>query len=355
LQEEKERAKQFVALTDQVVRSVSAGIVATDLTGMVLQINPAGARILGIQEPDNAIDLPLEEVMPLKDGNWGLLRGRVRARAPMRHEGHLLTTGTRLGLTIGHLVDEHGSSVGFIVNFQDLSELELATENQRTQERMAAVGEMAARMAHEIKNPLASISGSAQVLTTAQAMGNTERRLLNIVVDESRRLSTILDGFLNYVRPGGSSHALFDLVSLLRDCSELLRSSDELHSYHDLRVSLPDELPFFGSETLVRQIFWNLSRNALQAMPDGGELRISAEREPDSAILRWTDSGIGMPEEIRTRAMEPFVTARSHGTGLGLAVTYAAVEEHGGTIDINSSPGKGTTVTVALPIAMESR
>ncbi len=214
---------------------------------------------------------------------------------------------------------------------------------------MAATGEMAARMAHEIKNPLASISGSAQMLSTVGGVDQTGRRLLEIVVDESRRLSGILDGFLVFARPGQSTHAMCDLNRLLEDCLALLRRSDEICDAHELVFESNDELMLLGEEHLLRQIFWNLSRNALQAMPDGGILKITVERRDETAIIRWRDSGVGMSEEVRHRAFEPFVTSQTNGTGLGLAVVYSAVQEHGGSVDIVSAPDRGTTVTVQLP------
>ncbi len=349
LEEETERATQFVALTQHVVRSVGAGILAADLDGQVLHVNPAGASILGIRDVDAQIGSPLSEVMPLAEHNWGLIATRTRSQSIARVEGTLERSGARLGLSVDPLRDERAQVVGFIVNFQDLTELRIIAERQRLRDRMAATGEMAARMAHEIKNPLASISGSAQVLSSVGGVDDTDRRLLDIIVDESRRLSKILDGFLVFSRPGQSTHAMCDLGRLLEDCLDLLRRSDELRPDHELVLEAEDDLIILGEEHLLRQIFWNLSRNAVQAMPDGGTLKINAERRDDFASLRWRDNGVGMTEEIRHRAFEPFVTTQPDGTGLGLAVVYSAVQEHGGTVDIVSQPGRGTTITVELP------
>jgi two-component system sensor histidine kinase PilS (NtrC family) len=354
LEEESERATQFVALTDHVVRSVGAGIVAADLDGKVLHLNPAGTRILGVADQDGVVGQPLRELMPLEDLDWNQLKIRARSRPVERLTATLRATETRLGLSVGPLRDEQGSTVGFIVNFQDLTELEAETERRRMQERMAAVGEMASRMAHEIKNPLASISGSAQVLAKIGGTDETGSRLLHIVVDESRRLSGILDGFLDYARPQQATHHPCDLSEMLRDCLDLLRRSDEIRDQHRLDLDVPEQLVVQGDDHLLRQLFWNLSRNALQAMPDGGELRITAAKTEDAVVLTWLDSGIGMDPEIRRRAFEPFVTSHPEGTGLGLAVVYAAVEDHGGSIDIDSTPGKGTKVTVELPSRLEA-
>lgn len=361
LEEETERATQFVALTQHVVRSVGAGILAADLEGRVLYINPAGAAILDVTDVDSQIGKRLEEVMPLKEHNWGLIATRARNQSIARIEGSLARTlhgnpeiesEAQLGLSVNPLKDEHAAVVGFIVNYQDLTELRVETERERMRDRMAATGEMAARMAHEIKNPLASISGSAQMLSTVGGVDDTGRRLLNIVVDESKRLSGILDGFLVFARPGQATHAVCDLSLLLKDCLALLRRSDEISPNHNLVLEAPDSLVILGEEHLLRQIFWNLSRNALQAMPDGGQLKISAEQRDRTAVIRWRDNGVGMSEEVRHRAFEPFVTNQSNGTGLGLAVVYSAVREHGGSVDIVSAPDRGTTVTVKLPASL---
>jgi len=329
LQEETERTKQFVALTDHVVRSVGAGIIACDLESRVLHLNPAGARMLEIADEESVTGSLLDDVIPLEGQSWGLLKTRVRDRNVVRLEGSVATTGMRLGMTIGPLADEH--------------------TNQRMQERMAAVGELAARMAHEIKNPLASISGSAQVLESAGTLDEKDQRLLRILIDESRRLSGILDGFLEYTRPQRAAFGPCNVSAMLRDCVDLLGRSEEHRDDHRLVLRVPENLTLRGEEHQLRQIIWNLSRNALQAMPEGGELEISAVRRNGRVVLRWRDTGVGMTEEVRRQAFEPFVTTRPGGTGLGLAVVYAAVAEHGGTIAIDSTLGGGTVVTVELP------
>lgn len=354
LREETERSKQFAALTDHVVRSVGAGIIATDLDGRVLHLNPAGARMLSIGDGDAAVGSALDETMPLVDQNWGLLKTRALDRKVMRLEGTVATSGARFGLTIGPLADEADEVLGFIVTFQDLSEIKLEAERLRLQERMAAVGELAARMAHEIKNPLASISGSAQVLAATGSYDDKGRRLLHILVDESRRLSGILDGFLAYTRPQKADFTGCDVSAILHDCVDLLGRSDEHRENHRVELRVPDRLPLEGDEQLLRQIFWNLSRNALQAMPDGGRLEITAEARDGHVVLRWHDTGVGMTEEVRRQVFEPFVTTQPGGTGLGLAVVYAAVAEHRGTIAIDSAPGRGTVVTIELPLGREA-
>ena len=347
LEAETARSKQLRAVTDHVVRSVGSGLVATDLEGRILHVNPAAMRILALADEGSWLTRPVDEILPLAGQQWGLLRARSRTR-PVRIDCEL-TNGMRIGLTTGPLRDDRETLVGFIVNFQDRSQVELEAERERLQERMAAAGEMAARMAHEIKNPLASISGSAQVLASVDSVDETGRRLLSIIVDESRRLSTILDDFLSSARSPGGRTSPCDLAVLLRDCVDLLKRSPETRGEHSIRLEIPDVLVVSGKEHLLRQVFWNLSRNSLQAMPEGGELTIWGERRDGAVVLEWRDQGHGMPAEVRRRAFEPFVTGRPRGTGLGLTMVYRAVEEHGGSVEITSTPGRGTVVTVELP------
>lgn len=349
LSEEIERTQRLVAVTDHVVRSVAAGIVATDLEGRVLHLNPAARRILGLTAEARAEGLDLDEVMPLADHTWGLLYTRARSKSSIRIEDNHRTTGLRLGLTLGPLEDEAHQLAGFIINFQDLSEIEGAAARQRTQERMAAVGEMAARMAHEIRNPLAGISGSAQMLASMESSDHKTSRLLHILVDESRRLSTILDNFLDYSRPSHGSRQQCDLTLLLRDCVDLLRRSDLPGPEHQIDLDLPESLLLLGEEPLLRQMVWNLARNALEAMPDGGALTITGENRSGIVVLAFSDTGVGMSEDVRKHAFEPFVTSTPGGTGLGLAVVYNVVEQHNGTIEIDSTPGAGTTVRIEMP------
>ncbi len=354
LEEEQERVSQFAALTDHVVRSMSAGIAAIDREGKILHLNPTGARILGVLDADSVTGRRIDEVIPLSEGSWSKLRQAASARPVTRLEARLHGTEIRLGMSVGPLDDEGGVSVGHVVNFQDLSELETEDEARRMKERMAAVGEMAARMAHEIKNPLASISGSAQVLASGRAPSAAGgRRLLDIIVDESRRLSGILDQFLDYARPRDATRQPCDLAALLRDCVDLLQRSSEVRPGHQLELNAPRKLVVLGDSNRLRQVFWNLSRNALEAMPEGGRLDIAAVRRGGHALLTWSDTGVGMSEEVRRRAFEPFVTSRPGGTGLGLAIVYSVVDEHGGSVEIDSSEGEGTTVTIELPLSAE--
>ncbi len=354
LEIERRRSQRAEALADHVLRSISAGMMALDSRGTILQANPAAAKILGVGSPESLQGRPVEEVFPLGQTRWGLLLSRARFRAVSRLEDHLEPSGEELGLTVGPLTDEHGAQAGFVISFQTLSEVRRAAERRRQQERMAALGEMAARMAHEIRNPLASISGAAQVLATEEGSGGKSRRLLDIVVRESRRLSQVLQDFLQFARPGAEAKRDVRISSLVEECLALLKTSPDFREDHRVEVRIPPDLTLPADENLLRQVVWNLARNALQAMPQGGSLLVEAQVEAggDWVTLRFTDTGEGVPEEILARAFEPFVTGRPDGTGLGLAVVYAAVTEHGGSVEIEPGNHAGTQVVVRLPRAV---
>ncbi len=352
LSEEQARSAQMTALAHHVVQSVGSGILALDTDGRVLQINPAGVHILGLDDPQQALGKPVSDVLPLAVQHWGPVLSRSKYHGPLRIEA-LIEPDRRVGVSVGVLTDDSRQRVGFVVNFQDISQVQLEMQRKALHDRMVSLGEMAARMAHEIRNPLASISGSAQMLSASGSTDTSTRRLLGIVVEESQRLSALLEGFLNYTRPRTGRKSPCDITTHLIDCIELLRSSDEVHDEHDVIIDAPEELTVAADPDLLRQVFWNLTRNALQAMPDGGTLRIRVERTEDTVVMQWIDTGIGMEPEMTGRVFEPFVTTRNTGSGLGLAIVYSAVMEHHGTVEIDSSAGQGTTVTVELPIEPE--
>jgi two-component system sensor histidine kinase PilS (NtrC family) len=354
LEEEREQRQRMEAVTEHVVRSVSSGIAATDIDRVVIHLNPAGASILGFPESGATEGMTLDEVIPLSTESWSLIITRARRVGVVRFEDTNRRTGGRLGLTLGLLTDETGTRVGNIINFQDLTFMEAEAERARLQERMAAVGEMASRMAHEIKNPLASISGSAQLLRGLPETDARMHKLLGIIVDESQRLSALLNNYLDYARSSEGQVRECDISAIYRDCVDLLNSTGKIGPGHTVTFDGPESLLMDGEERLLRQVFWNLSRNALDAMPDGGRLAVQVSEDGPTVDLVFTDEGTGMSEEMQQQAFEPFVTSTPGGTGLGLAVVYNAVERHSGSVELESAQGQGTTVRLRLPRRLES-
>ena len=256
-----------------------------------------------------------------------------------------------LGFTASILRNKEGMPLGFIFTFQDLTEIRVLEEEVGLKKRMAALGEMAAGMAHELRNPLASISGSVQVLRRDLPAGSEQIELMEIILKESRRLDQTIRDFLLFAKPGRFSPERVDLPEILSDSLKLLRNSEEFRPTHRLKtVFHPENIPVVVDSNRMRQVFWNLAKNALKAMPEGGTLTVKALGEVDGQVLvSFSDEGIGMGDAEVARNFQPFHGSFRDGTGLGLAIVYRIIQEHQGRIRVKSRHGAGTEVQILLP------
>jgi two-component system, NtrC family, sensor histidine kinase PilS len=207
-------------------------------------------------------------------------------------------------------------------------------------------------MAHELRNPLAAISGSVQYLKGDLKPGGETLELMDIILRESQRLDHAIRDFLTFARPGKFSTQRCDLVRLLEDHLKLLRKSREFTGAHRVETRFAsDEVWCDVDANRMKQVFWNLSTNALKAMPQGGGLKISVRVDAarNEVEIAFTDEGVGMDERTREGYFQPFRSAFQEGTGLGAAIVYRLVEEHGGRIELDSQPGRGTTIRICVP------
>ena len=342
------------ALHERIVESIRSGLITTDLQRRVYTVNRAAEEMTGYA----ATDLRGQDVSILF-GDIGSrieesLRSAEEGHASPRYEAECLTPEgflVKLGYNISPLSSEAGETTGLVITFQDLTDIRAMEETSRRQERLSAVGRVAAGIAHEIRNPLAAMRGSIQVLRSELPADAPERELMDIVLSESDRLNRIITDFLTYARPRKFSLAECDLREPLRETFALLRHSPELLDGHRLEEDLPDEpLPAMADAEGIRQVFWNLTRNALKAMPDGGTLRAEMRRTaPGSVRITFRDTGRGMSPAQVERLFEPFSSSTTGGTGLGLSIVYQIIRDHGGTINVRSREGHGTTITIELP------
>jgi two-component system sensor histidine kinase PilS (NtrC family) len=255
-----------------------------------------------------------------------------------------------IGFAISPLSTLEGASAGYTLIFQDLTEMKKLEAELRLKDRMAAVGELSAGIAHEIRNPLAAIAGSVQVLKSSQSLTPQEQRLMSIVLKESERLNKSISDFLRFVRPQERHAVEFDVAASLAETLDLLANSPELHEKHEIRREIvPPSYQIVGDADQIRQVFWNLARNAVAAMPGGGVLHVRTSSHDGSYHIVFTDSGRGMSQADLQRLFQPFRTNFPSGTGLGMAISYRIVQEHGGRIDVSSREGAGTSITVSLP------
>ena len=213
---------------------------------------------------------------------------------------------------------------------------------------------MAAQLAHEIRNPLGSISGSAQVLLS-EAISEEQRRLLEIITRESKRLSDTLNQFLHQARPATTPTEPVDIGPVIAEAVTLLRNSPEVGASREVRfVADPGPHLCKANSDQIVQVFWNLARNGLEAMPDGGVLSVRLVRSAQEVRLSVGDQGRGLAPHARSQVFEPFKSGRPMGVGLGLAIVYRIVREHRGDISLHNLAGGGTEVEVRFPLVVES-
>jgi signal transduction histidine kinase len=226
----------------------------------------------------------------------------------------------------------------------------------RRQERLASVGSLAAGIAHEIRNPLASLSGSIQMLREELHLHTDSKHLMDIVLRETDRLNMIITEFLDYARPRPFGRERVDLDAILSETLALFRNGRECHDGIAVRTEMHPGVAVMGDAQRIRQVFWNLLINAAQAIDGRGTITVSAapgeKGLAEEVIIVLADDGAGMPADDLKKIFDPFFTTKTNGTGLGLAIVYRIIEDHGGSISVTSRQGRGTSFTIRLPMAL---
>ena len=337
----------LAALNRDIVRSLRSGLLAADPEGHVIFLNPVAGEILGVAD-DEVRGLPVAEVFPALEGL--AVGGEIYQRFEVLHERRRDGATIPVGLTVSPLQSTGGQQAGILVHMQDLTRQKEMEQSVKRAEKMAALGGMAAAMAHEIRNPLASISGSVQVLKSSEHIDDSDRRLMEIVLRETGRLDVLLADFLAYARPKEPRLVDCSLKELIEETVSMFMRGGESAS---ARVECElEDLSARVDPDQVRQVLWNLLANAVQASRDGSPVRVrlgKAEEDQDGIHLEVEDRGPGIDEEIREKIFDPFFTTKDQGSGLGLATVGRIVEAHGGSIRIETPPQGGSRFIVRLP------
>jgi len=346
------------AFNQHVIDSLASGLATTDRQGRILTFNRAAEAITGHsalsvvgRRIEDVLDLPRNVATDLSDGA-AAGRGRRVEASYRTGDGRQID----LGFTATQL-QTPGGNAGLLFAFQDVTDIKKLERDARLRQRLAAVGEMAAGIAHEIRNPLASMSGSIQILRQELPLTEEQAQLMDIVLRESERLNDTIRSFLAYARPQRFSIARLDVRRVLNDAALLLRNSSEVQEAHLIEVQVPPtEVAFEADENQIKQIVWNLATNGLRAMRNGGRLILGARIQSgagdgqESVVIEVSDEGVGIPADELDAIFQPFRGTFSKGTGLGLAIVHRIVSDYGGDIQVSSTPGRGTTVAVRLPV-----
>jgi two-component system, NtrC family, sensor histidine kinase PilS len=342
------------ALHERIVESIRSGVITTDLQGRIYTFNAAAEEITGYKVSDvRGQDASIffgDMTRQIPDSMNAAATGKVSPR----FQADCLTPNglaLRLGFSIAPLSGESGDISGMVITFQDLTDIRALEETSRRQDRMAAVGRLAASIAHEIRNPLAAMRGSIQMLRSEMEGDTEQAQLMEIIMRESDRLNKIVADYLNYARPRPAELKNVDISALVADTFKLLRNSAELSSSHLLKEDLPNRPAIVsGDPEQLKQVCWNIARNALKSMPNGGTFGVSLNDVDGNRLrLSFSDTGCGMSPEQVERLFEPF-TSTTGGTGLGLSIVYQIIRDHSGTINVRSLLGEGTTITIELPV-----
>jgi len=341
-----------------LIASMRNGAIAIERDGAIAAINEEAYRILGAPEAESDIGRHFTEL--LRD-HPDLLRVFASAfdlsHLPSRAEVRLKPTGTVIGYTLSPVRDDRGRVYGAALFFKDLTLVEQAEERERLRDRLAALGEMAAMIAHEVKNPLASIEVMAGLLRRQVADRADLQDMLGDIISEAKMANAIVLEVLEFVRPIRLEVDRTSIARVVQDAITLAESKLARRGTR-LDVNVPAALPpIAGDHHQLCQVVTNLLINALEALGGRGCIRVVAieqpghdEMQPREVVVTVEDNGPGIPADIAERIFNPFFTTKPQGSGLGLAIVRKIVDAHDGRIDVASTPGVGTTFTVTLPV-----
>jgi two-component system sensor histidine kinase PilS (NtrC family) len=359
------------AFNRDIIQSLDSGLLTIDLSGNINFLNRTAERILN-QREEKLKDTSIYDLFPTIHTMIGQARKKDSADLPdyQRYETPLSDRVGRkiyLGFSISPLTDPEGSLIGHTLIFQDITRFKEMEEEMKRVDKMAAVGLLAAGMAHEIRNPLASLSGSIQILKDELTLDDHQQHLMEITLRESERLNALITDFLLFAQPPQTRKIPYPMRRILEETIDLFTHSSSFHNgIHIERPSAREEIHASVDPDQMKQVFWNLFINAAQSMSNGGEIHVrmgrgngyvvadlplsSQLKGKDWAKISIIDSGNGIAQEEKEKIFEPFFTTKENGTGLGLSIVHKIIENHNGLIKVESEVGRGSTFTIYLPV-----
>jgi len=335
-----DRASSVELYNENIIQSVPSGVVSFDHDLKITRINHAAVAMLGLTEAEviggtsgQVFQSPIREMIAER---------RVVERG---ETAYTCSSGKRLwiGLALSPLKDSSQAVIGHLLVFTDLTELKAFQSQKELRDRLSTLGEMSAGIAHELRNPMAVISGYTKILS--RKADETLKPAVAAINNEIVVMDRIIADFLTFARPADPVFGKVDLPALIKGCVETI---GRITQNIGITMDTPAELELRADEVFIRQAISNLLQNAVEAMPDGGEIKVVCTQEGESILFTIADKGHGIPENIRDKIFLPFYTTKERGTGLGLAIVHKIIVSHGGTISADSSP-LGTTFCISLP------
>ena len=364
---------QLEAFNQNVVQSLDSGLLTIDLNGKINFLNRTAEKMLS-RSREELKNVSIYTFFPEIQRIMDEINKKTSDPISVYHRyetAFVNYNGKKIyfGFSISSLTDADGSLIGYTLIFQDITKFREMEEQIKRSDKMAAIGLLAAGIAHEIRNPLASLSGSIQLLNSELMLDQRQQHLMEISLRESERLNRLISDFILFAQPPQTNKAPWEVRKIIEETVELFMHSPSCHK--GIHITSPNSSENF--ETMVdssqlKQVIWNLLINASQAISDGGEVQIRLEKEenrllplpsfllPERNVKEWvkiavTDSGSGIAPEEKEKIFEPFYTTKDGGTGLGLSIVHKIVENHSGVIKVESEVGKGSTFTIFLPLS----
>lgn len=361
---------QLEAFNRNIIQSLDSGLLTIDLNGNINFLNRTAEKILNLSK-ESLKETSIYRLFPEITDALEQVERKIPDPFPdyQRYETLLTNddgTKVHLGFSISPLTAPDGSLIGHTLIFQDITKFKEMQEQMKRVDRMAAVGLLAAGMAHEIRNPLASLSGSVQILNAELNLNDQQKHLMEITLREAERLNALISDFLLYAQPPQTHKILTPIKNVIEETIDLFMHSP---SFHDgiriLRPNGQEKIQAMIDPDQMKQVFWNLLINAAQSMSNGGKIQVQLGKgklsgdtrfffSPQIKTREWVkisfiDSGHGITQEEKEKIFEPFFTTKENGTGLGLSIVHKIIENHNGSIKVDSEAGQGSTFTIYLP------
>jgi two-component system sensor histidine kinase PilS (NtrC family) len=323
----------------EVIENIPSGLFTTDAEGRIYLFNAAAETITGFNREDVSLKY-INKIFPFLS----------LPLVPGRHEGRITNNNNtkHIGMNISLYKNSEGRIVGYIGTFQDVTAIIKMEEEIKRKEKLAAIGQLSASIAHELRNPLASIKSSFEMLKEGSLPSETKNRLMEIAIKEMERLNRIVTDFLTYSNPKPAEFERFNLSTIVNELIDMHKTIQEDITFHK---DVQENINIIADEQKIRQLLWNLLLNSIEAVSEkDGHIYVSLKRADSSIEIRIKDNGMGIKREEIDKIFYPFYSTKDKGTGLGLAIAYRIVEEHKGKIEVVSEEGSGTEFIITIPV-----
>lgn len=360
---------------ENIIQNITSGLLTLDQKGNIITFNSAAEDITGYTHTEvylrhvQEVFPDMQSILNRDTHDTAQIMPGPRFEMPfIRRDGKTIY----LGFSLSPLRDNAGHAVGSILIFQDLTDYKEMQESVKRMDRLAVVGRLAAGIAHEIRNPLASISGSIQVLKKSLKLSDSDARLMDIILRESNNLNMLISDFTQFARPEKQDKERLNLKALIGEVIAIFKNSPDCKNIITIHEDIKDAVSVLANRQQFKQVLWNLIINAAQAMPpEGGSITLTARMKgngvqppgitplmkgslqeplPETWVeMQVADTGCGIQGKDLEAIFDPFFTTKDNGTGLGLSIVHKIIQEHGGTVVVDSIPGRGTKFTIYIP------